>query len=316
MAPIVTVLIPVFNTGQYLSQCIESIVSQTYRNLQIVLIDDGSTDNSLSICNSYAEKDNRIEVYHQENQGVAATRNHLLNKVKGDYILFIDSDDWVELDMVEYLVNKAVEKNSPVVTCSMVNNDDAFDSTTQNEEVWEQSKAVLEFLRHVRFNGSLCNKLIVTSLLHNVHFNGGISYGEDALFMWNVLQRCDKVLITDKVLYHYRMNDSSISHHSWSPEKKGSGSKVWRAITDETRMYWPQYTDIAQARYAIEDMWGLYYASLANYPYDKHIRERQFNIRRNLSLVRKSGLVSINKIVAAYVLAYCYCAGRLLKYRK
>jgi hypothetical protein len=149
-----------------------------------------------------------------------------------------------------------------------------------------------------------------------VHFQSGISYGEDALFLWNVLQRCDKILITDKILYHYRMNDCSLSHQSWTPEKKGSGSKVWRAITDETRINWPQYTNIAQARYAIEDMWGLYFASLAEYPYDEHIRERQLNIRSNLKLIRKSGLVNMKKIVTCYALAYCYSLGRLLKYTR
>lgn len=314
--PLVSILIPVFNAEQYIRQCLDSVVAQTYRNLQIVLIDDGSKDNSLSICNSYAEKDNRLEVYHQENQGVAATRNHLLEKVMGDYILFVDSDDWIEFEMVEYLVKKAIVNNSSMVVCSMVKNNEDFDSTIQNEEVWEQPKAVLEFLRHVRFNGSLWNKLVATSLLHNVSIPCGISYGEDALFMWNVLQKCNRILVTDKVLYHYRMNDSSLSHQSWSPEKKGTGSIVWRTITDETCMFWPQYTNIAQARYAIEDMWGLYFASLANYPYDENIRERQLNIRRSLKQIRRSGLVSMNKIVTCYCLAYCYSLGKLLKYTR
>ena len=102
--PLISILIPIYNVESYLPQCLDSIVQQTYKNLQIVLIDDGSQDHSLTICHDYATKDNRIEVYSQKNQGVAATRNHLLEKVKGDYVLFVDSDDWIEADMIENLV--------------------------------------------------------------------------------------------------------------------------------------------------------------------------------------------------------------------
>lgn len=312
--PLVTILSPCYNVEKYLPQCIESIHNQTYKNLQVIMIDDGSKDGTWKILQEYAANDTRLEIYRQENQGVAATRTNLLEKVKGDYVLFVDSDDWIELDMVEFLVRKAQSNDFDIVTCSMVKNDEPFDKGIQNEEIWEQPKAVREFLRHVIFNGSLWNKLVKASLLHNLKFHCGISYGEDALFIWYVLQRMDKILITDKVLYHYRMNDASLSHTAWTPEKKGSGSIVWRTITDEAAKLWPQYADIAKARYAIEDMWCLCFASLSNYPYDEHIRERQLNVRRNLGLIRKSRLVSKNKIVTAYALGYCYSLGKLLKY--
>jgi len=306
--PLVSILIPVFNAEPYIRQCLDSVVTQTYCYLQIVLIDDGSKDNSLSICNSYAEKDNRLEVYHQENQGVAATRNHLLEKVKGDFILFIDSDDWIEADMVEFLVKKAIENNSSMVTCSMVKNDEPFDCTIQSEEVWEQPKAILEFLRHIRFNGSLCNKLIATSLLHNVSIPCGISYGEDALLMWNVLQRCEKVLITDKVLYHYRMNEDSISHQKYDA-KRMSGHLVWKQISDETKKKWPQYNNIADATYAISDMWQLYFAAKSKYPEDKNIKEYQSHVRDSLWLIYKSRLINTKKMLFAIAVSMSYKLG-------
>ena len=108
------------------------------------------------------------------------------------------------------------------------------------------------------------------------------------------------------------MNDASLSHQTWSPDKKGSGSIVWAHIVEETKKNWPQYTDIAKARFALEDMWGLYYASLSGYKYDKHIHVRQQNIKQNLKLIRKSRLVSFNKIVTSYILSYWYGIGRLL----
>lgn len=99
---VVSILVPIYNAETYLSQCIESILGQTCANLQVILIDDGSIDNSYAICKEYVKLDTRVELYHQENQGVAITRNNLLEKVRGDYVLFIDADDWVEPDMVEF----------------------------------------------------------------------------------------------------------------------------------------------------------------------------------------------------------------------
>ena len=102
--PLVSILVPVYNVEAYLPQCLDSLVGQTYPHLQIVLIDDGSTDGSWRVMQEYASRDERIEIYHQENQGVGATRNHLLEKIKGDYVLFVDSDDWVEENHIETLL--------------------------------------------------------------------------------------------------------------------------------------------------------------------------------------------------------------------
>ena len=195
-------------------------------------------------------------------------------------------------------------------------NDDICSKNHTKIELWSQEDTIYHFLRHLIFNGSLCNKLIRARLLHGLKFHSEISYGEDALFCWQVLQRIKTVVRTPNAYYHYRMNNTSLSHQSWTPEKKGSGSIVWRIITEDTAKLWSQYLDVAKARYAIEDMWGLYFASLAKYPYDKHIKERQLNVRRNLRLIRKSGLVSMNKILTSYALAYCYGLGRLLKFTR
>ena len=313
---IVSILLPVYNVGTYLPSCLNSIITQTYKQLQIVLIDDGSKDNSLTICQEYATRDKRIKVFHQENQGVATTRNHLLEKVKGDYVLFVDSDDWIEADMVESLLELAKRHDADIVNCQSVFDDALCKKGHSEVTMWSQEEAIYQFLRHTQFFGSLWNKLIKSELLHNLQFQPNISYGEDALFCWHVLQRVKNVVLSNQQLYHHRMNDGSLSHQNWTPEKKGSGTIVWKTITEETAQWWPQYLDIAKARYAIEDMWGLYYASLSHYPYDKHIKERQHNIRKNLRLIRKSKLVSTNKVISCYALAYCYKLGYFLKYTR
>lgn len=314
--PLVSILSPCYNVEKYLPKCLDTIIGQTYSNLQIVLIDDGSKDGTWEIMQEYATKDSRIEVYHQDNKGVATTRNNLLDKVKGDFVLFVDSDDWVELTMVESLLGIQKQSDADIVVCDMVKNDNTSDLSDKSYISYNKEQIVKAFLEHKWLNGSLCNKLVKTSLLHNERFRCGISYGEDALFSWHLLQHVMSVVVCKLQLYHYRMNDASLSHQVWTPEKKGSATVVWHTITSETQKLYPQYVDIARARWAIEDFWGLYYASLSNYPYDRYIKERQINIKRNLRLIASSGLVSKNKIFTAFALAYCYPLGRFLKYMR
>ena len=310
-SPLASILSPCYNVEKFLPQCLDSIINQTYSNLQIVLIDDGSKDDTWRVMQDYAGKDNRIEIYHQENQGVAATRNHLLDKVKGDYVLFVDSDDWIEPDMVEFLVGKALTNNIEMVVCGNVINDTP-PASEYNEELWSQDKAVKEFLRHVSINGSLCNKLTKVSLLHNVKFHCGISYGEDALFCWDLLQNTKSILVTNKQLYHYRMNENSVSHASWSPSKMGTGHIVWEELEKKTIDLWPQYADVAKSTFAIADMWQLYYAARSKYPKDKYIRLYQDHVLKCLSLIRKADTITANKKIFAEIVARSYTLGGIL----
>ena len=309
---LVSILVPVYNVEAYLSQCLDSLINQTYNNLQIVLIDDGSKDNSWSIMQDYATKDNRIEIYHQENAGVATTRNNLLEKIKGEYVLFVDSDDWIELDMVEFLINKAINEGTDMVVCGNVVNDTrpALDYT---EEIWPQDKVIKEFLRHVHFNGSLWNKLISFRLLKKQPaFHREISYGEDALFTWQLIQEVQNVVVTNKQLYHYRMNEGSLSHAKWSPNKMGTGHIVWELLEKETKEKYPQFTDIASTSFVVSDMWQLYFAALSNYPKDKYIAMYQKHVKNNLDLIRKTDTITKNKKVFAEVISRNYKLGSLL----
>lgn len=308
---VVSILVPIYNAETYLSQCIESILGQTYANLQVILIDDGSIDNSYAICKEYVKLDTRVEVYHQENQGVAITRNNLLEKVRGDYVLFIDADDWVEPDMVESLVNLLETYNADIVTCKNVINDSVCQKDSIELNVWSQEETIYHFLRHIILNGSLWNKLIRTRLLNGIKFQPDISFGEDALFCWQVLQCTRKVVQTSAQYYHYRMNNDSLSHNKWRPQKKGSNHIVWEKIANDTKLFWPEYIDLVKVRYALEDMWALYYASASRYEYDVHIEVRQQNIRRNIWKILKSDIPSLNMKLYAVIASISYC---VLKY--
>lgn len=312
----VSILVPCYNVEKYINQCLDSIIQQTYTNLQIVLVDDGSSDNTLNILNEYASRDSRIEVYHQENQGVATVRNVLLSEIKGDFFLFVDSDDWIELDMVEFLIEKSVKGNADIVVCSNIIND-TNPTPNYKEKIWAKDKVIEEFLRHVHFNGSLCNKLVSVKLLkNNPTFHREISYGEDALFIWQLIQEIQNVVVTDKQLYHYRKNEASLSHAKWSPNKKGTGHLVWESICDNVKKNYPQYSSIANARFALEDMWALYFASISNYPYDEHISIRQQNVKQNLKNIRETKIDSIDRYFSSWLLCRWYKSGKVLNFLK
>lgn len=303
--PLVSILVPVYNVQEYLTDCLDSILSQTYNNLQIVLIDDGSKDNSLKICIDYALRDSRIEVYHQENQGVASTRNNLLEKVKGDYVLFVDADDWIELDMVEYLLDLAIEHKADIVMCGLIKDND--NPTLGEIKILElnRTSSIRDFLRHQYFNGSLANKLIRASLVKGVNFKPYVSYGEDALFCWSILQSVTNVVVTNNMLYHYRMNDDSISHQLFG-SKKLTGNYVWKEISDDVKILWPQFYCTAMTRYALENMWLLYFAARDGYPFTCEIKHLQNILRKGIIRILLTDLVSFNKKLFAVGMAISY----------
>ena len=300
----VSVLIPIYNVQEYLPKCLDTVLGQTYNNLQIVIIDDGSTDNSYEIAAKYANNDSRIELYRQSNQGVATTRNNLLTKIKGEHVLFVDSDDWLELDMIDFLMKKKNYSGADLITCGMVINDSPL-KDEYIEHSYNQEEAIERFLYHKEFRGSLWNKLVDTSLLHNVRFHCGISYGEDALFCWHYLQNVSSVLYTNKQLYHYRMNKSSLSHSSFS-QKKLTGHYVWEQICSETEQWWPQYLHIAKARHCIEDALLVRDAAHCGYNKKTDIEMLQNILKKYRFMLFKSDMTSLKMKLFVYLISISY----------
>lgn len=299
---LITLLIPCYNVEFYLQQCLNSIINQTYQKLQIVIVDDGSQDTTWKLMQMYEAKDSRIEIYHQNNQGVAATRNILLTKVKGDYVLFVDADDWIEADMIEFLVNEVQKYDADISMCQMVVNDTLV-SDVYKEEVIAQPEIIKRFLFHDELRGSLCNKLVKASLFQSVKINGEISYGEDALFCWRFLQKTKKMVLTDRQLYHYRMNGASISHQSFG-DKKLTGHNTWQIIAEETSKKYPQYLSIAQARHCVEDILLYRNAAHSHYPYNdkvKLLKSTIINYRHLLFGVKMASTkIKLYSLIAPY----------------
>lgn len=306
----VSILVPVYNASQWLRQCLDSIVRQTYQPLQVVLVDDGSTDDSLAICREYADRYSFVEVYHQVNSGVAVARNTLLDKAKGEFVLFVDSDDWIELNMVEILLEKQKQYQCDIVKCEMRKcnsyNVTHPDNNDTESYVLDKDDVIKEFLRHIDIRGSLCDKLIRTECFINERCDERVGYGEDALLVWNLVQKSRRMCVTSYILYNYnRQNDSSISAMSFNKNKL-TASKVWSRICSEVEQKYPQYKNIAMARYGVEMTLLLYNAMVTGCDDKLIIKKLQTIVDERLPYMRRCDFVSWQMLLFAYVATNWY----------
>lgn len=214
----ISVIIPVFNSGKYIERCLDSVVNQTYKNLQIIVINDGSTDNSLEMILPYMELDHRIEVINQINQGVSKARNVGLQKVDGDFVSFVDSDDWIESEMLEKMLQENIRTKADIVVCnySVDNNivgQPALKLPTEKISLLENKNFIIGDYLDGKYKESIgysaWNKLYKRHLTLDVQFEDNLSIGEDLLFNLNVFQKVNSISFLNIPLYHYVVNSSS-----------------------------------------------------------------------------------------------------------
>lgn len=206
----ISVLVPVYNVEPYLSKCLDSILAQTYRDLEIILVDDGSTDQSGQICDRYAEKDPRIRAFHTENRGLAAARNLGLRKALGTYIGFVDSDDWIEPDMYECLRKTAKETNADAVECGYIIE---FAKTRKRYPSVNRTVCgmdAVDALIQGEIREQVWNKLWKRHLFENASFPEGRNF-EDIATVYKLIRNA-RVTGIDRFLYHYVQRKTAISH--------------------------------------------------------------------------------------------------------
>lgn len=214
----ISVVIPVYNVEKYLSECLDSVINQTYKNLQIILVDDGSTDFSGKICDVYAEKDNRITVVHQKNAGAGAAKNTGLELIDGDYFSIIDSDDYIELDMYEKMVNSLEKYNADIVQCLFRNVyvNDSFDRKYKIKGSYPKVLTSKSFLKEYLYDWKYAifwNKLFKSSLLKEIRFPVGRKI-DDEFFTYKLVCNAKKVVNIDNILYNYRMRKTSVMNEN------------------------------------------------------------------------------------------------------
>lgn len=221
-SPKISIIVPIFNDERYLARCLDSIIKQTYRNIEIILVNDGSIDKTLSICQSYASQDKRIKLLNQTNQGVSAARNNALNHATGDYICFVDADDFVDHRYCESLIKQIRKTKADIAVNSYaLYRDKKYYVILQpapNDRSYDGIYSPEEWLKHTAKNFDvfipviMCGKLFKRSLFEKVRFPLGLTIAEDAAIIWQLYLRAKQVSFVNESMYIYCTHSNSAVH--------------------------------------------------------------------------------------------------------
>ena len=211
MDKLISVIVPIYNVEKYLTKCIESIINQTYENLEIILVDDGSPDNCPIICDEYAKRDSRVKVIHKKNGGLSDARNAGLDIATGEYIMFIDSDDFVEIDMMESMMNNMIDNNVDLVVCNIKYIYDNSEKVkyNQKDKVLDKYEAMQEYIKDGIVQAVAWNKLYKINLINGMRYKVG-KINEDEFFTYKIVDRINKIYYNSKPFYNYVQRNTSI----------------------------------------------------------------------------------------------------------
>ena len=218
MNPLISIIIPVYNVEKYLCKCLDSVLAQTYHNIQVILVDDGSTDRCPEICDEYKEKDNRVYVIHKKNGGISETRNAGLDIVNGQYIAFVDSDDSISQYMIERLYNALKESNADISVCGVEDEYEDVQKDVLTSEFYVNKKTVISgerateyILEDIVIVSHVWDKLYKTELFSGIRFPVGRRF-EDMYVTHEVINRANTVVLIPDKLYTYLHRSTSISY--------------------------------------------------------------------------------------------------------
>ncbi len=213
MNDLISIIVPVYNIEKYIFECLDSITKQTYENIEIILVDDGSTDNSSKICDEFSKKDERMKVIHKINEGVSKARNIGINEAHGKYITFIDSDDYVDKNYVKFLYDEIISCDADVSICGTIDIDDnnvfikksiPFDNILNSEE------ALKQLLNEKFYTSVIWSKMYKNNIAKNVKFREDLKISEDLVYLYNVIKNSKIIKVnTNLNTYYYRLHKSN-----------------------------------------------------------------------------------------------------------
>lgn len=235
----VSIIVPVYNTEKYLKDCLESLVKQTYDKIEIILVDDGSTDSSGKICDKWAKIDDRIHVYHKKNEGVSRARNYGIQRAKGEKLVFIDSDDMLTLNAIECMVEVLLKQNVELVACQYQSdkyNKKVEKETLKIEKVSRQSYLEELMIPNKNIAAFVYNRLYLKRIIleNDIRFNENVKVCEDTLFNYEYANAINSIAFINNPLYYYRINsDSTMFQKKMNPGKL-TANIVFDKILKET----------------------------------------------------------------------------------
>lgn len=317
----ISVIIPVYNVEKYLKRCLDSVVTQTYKNLEIILVDDGSTDNSGKICDEYAAKDKRIIVIHKENGGLSDARNKGLDICTGDYISFIDSDDWIDLNYFDVLLKNLLEYDVDIACCDYLRTDkyeQNNDVSIENAQIFIDEKILEIYLEKELV--SACDKLYRKEKFYDVRFPLK-KVNEDISTIFLVFTKSRSIAYIDKNLYFYFRNTNSITKSKFSI-KNLDLLHAWNEVLNLSRNYSNEIQKLADFRLkkAYFSLLGIIaYNGMDNTAENNEIKNFLLkNFNDNYMYLLKSNLISFNRKLAIICMRIsfdlCCKIGSLIRY--
>lgn len=294
----ISVIVPVYNVEKYIEKCLDSVLSQTYSNLEILVIDDGSTDQSGIICDKYSKRDKRIRVFHKKNEGLAAARNLALEYMMGDYVACVDSDDYLEKDMYECLMEK-MHEDIDIVTCG-INNIYPVDAHKRNYvsyrahecSIYDNQEAIRELFLWKTISFSSCDKLFRGKLFEGVRYPKG-KVCEDLPVLYKLVSKSRNIVNIGKAKYNYIYRSDSISRKSFYDEKIYFAIFSQKILIDIQKNY-PDIIEEALAWYinnivsVLEDI----IQSPKRKDYNKQERQLRLILRRRVFDIIKNSYIS------------------------
>lgn len=314
----VSIIVPIFNSEKYLDKCIQSILSQDYENFELLLVDDGSSDNSLAVCKSYAKSDSRIVVIEKSNSGVSATRNVGLDKAKGDYIFFCDSDDYISYDCISKLLSTALKYDADLVGAGFKQ----FQSSSQKVLYINRADKLMVMdtigaLNTYGEKGSVCSfiapKLFNRTIIDNfrLRFDKGLYFKEDTAFTISFIEKAKTIVSLDEIVYYYRFHDNSTT------VKLVSNLKTWenrKIATFRILNLAKKYPDSKFYRQAVLDCFDQLEGELAAQYFEKEKNLMQIKmLRKQVQQLMKNETITSLEFKRKVKHLLLFCCPRLFK---
>lgn len=318
MNKLISIIMPVYNAEKYLNRSIESIMNQTYNNIEIILVNDGSTDNSLEICTNYQEKDNRIKLINQENKGVSFARNKGIDESTGDYIMFIDSDDYIEKNMIEDMVEKIIEDDIDLIISGIKMSYIKNGQVIQEEKYQLKDKmyTIEEMLNDILIDIDLicicgpCCKLYKTEIIKNnrIKFTNEFTMGEDTWYNLDYIDACTgKVVTMSNIYYNYMRENPDSLFTKYHDDYIKVTEKVYNKFLNLLER---KSNSETVDRYEKNYIFNLVYANSINFKYDtthkKKIEDLEYSLKNKVVVngIKKIKTDGIKEKIFAFLIKH------------
>lgn len=307
MKPLISVVVPVYKIEPYIVECIESIIAQAYDNLEIILVDDGSPDNCGKICEDYSKKDNRIIVIHKENGGLSSARNAGIDIAKGEYIGFVDGDDWIEPDMYSLLYENLAAHQADISACKflIVKERGKMQTSTpisNKTYVYNSHDALKVMVGKSKMGYSACNKLYRTSLFKQIRYPVGMLM-EDKATTYKLIHNSDRIVFNHSRKYHYFSRDTSIMRSRFN-ERHMDSLSIHEELLSFISNNYPDLENLYRGRYVLASISLLLRMKRSGYENRAHIDQCVKIIKNNIKCCLANPDIELtSKVFAAGVYA-------------